>query len=96
MTCYEIWRPKSPPLSLENLSLPFASLINRSTLLRWKESQALSSLLFVSTFASVIRTFVFLLPLFRVVKSNFPQSQPAQLQRRLSTEEDEQPPSVGL
>ena len=31
MTCYEILRPKSPPLSLVNLSLSFASLINRST-----------------------------------------------------------------
>ena len=32
MTCYGILRPKSPPLSSENLSLYFASLINRSTL----------------------------------------------------------------
>ena len=31
MTCYGILRPKSPPPSLENLSLCFASLINRST-----------------------------------------------------------------
>ena len=100
MTCYGILRPKSLPLSSENLSLYFASLITeaRSHLLiqRWKESQALSSLLFVSTFASVIRTFVFLLPLFRVDKSNFPQSQSAQLQQHLSTEEDEQPLSVDL
>ena len=31
MTCYGILRPKSPPLSSENLSLYFASIINRST-----------------------------------------------------------------
>ena len=81
MTCFGILRPKSPPLSSQNLSLYFASLINRREarrpllIQRWKESQALSSLLFVSTFASVIRTLVFLLPLLRVHKSNFPQSQ---------------------
>ena len=31
MTCYEILRPKSPPLSSENLSLYFASPTSRST-----------------------------------------------------------------
>ena len=54
------------------------------------------SLLSVSTFASVIRTFVFLLLLLRVDKSNFPQGQSAQLQQHLSTEEDKQPLSVDL
>ena len=58
-------------------------------LIRWKESQALSSLLFVSAIAAVVRTIVvFLLPL---LNSDFPQSQSAQLQQRLSTEEDKQP-----
>ena len=63
---------------------------------RWKESAALSSHVFVSTFAGVGRTFVslflVLLPLLRVDKSDFPQSQSTQLQQRLSTEEDEQQP----
>ena len=48
------------------------------------------------TFTGVIRTFVFLLPLLRVDKSDFPQSQSAQLQQCLSTEEDEKPLSVHL
>ena len=100
MSCYGILRPKCPPLSSENFSFSFASLITeaRCPLLihQWKESQVLSSLLFVSTFAAVIHTFVFLLPSLRVDKSDFPQSQSAQLQQRLSTEEDEQPLSVHL
>ena len=59
MTCYEILRPKCPLMPSENLSLYFASLTNRARrpllIQRWKESQALLSLLFVSTFAGVIR-----------------------------------------
>ena len=91
MTCYEILRPKSLPLSSVNLSLSVASLINRST------SSFVDTTMegIPSSFiASVVRTFVFLLPLLRVDKSNFSQSQSAQLQR-LSTE-DEQPLSVDL
>ena len=75
MTCYDVLRPKIPPLSSENLSLYFASLINRST------SSFVDTTIFVSTFAGVIRTFVFILPLLGVDKSHFPQSQSAHLQR---------------
>ena len=47
---------------------------------------------FASETSKKNREAVFLLPLLRVDKSAYPQSQSAQLQQRLSTEEDEQRP----
>ena len=98
MTCYGILRPKGPPLSSENLSLYFASLINRSTSSFVDTTMEGIPSSFISSICFNIREcHSHICISFAVVdKSNFPQSQSAQLQQRLSTEEDEQPLSVDL
>ena len=102
MTCYGNLRPKSPPLTSENLSLYFASLINRSmssfvdTTMEGIPSSFISSICFNFRECHSHICISFAVAKSSSDKSNFPQSQSAQLQQRLSNEEDEQPLSVDL
>ena len=99
MTCYGILHPKSPPLSSENLSLCFASPINRSTpsfLDTAKErvpSSFISSICFnIPECHSHICIFCSCLEL--INQTFLKPGSPIATTQRLLTEEDEQPLSV--